>query len=131
MPDTCDTVDTKRVYLCDSGGQYKTGTTDVTRTVHFGTPTDEERDCFTRVLKVSDALRSVIHVPERHHWLRIYTRTPVYHMLRLFVCIVIVRATVAYAALAEVRFLLHCISDLVQVVSSGSASYFGVHHFTM
>jgi Xaa-Pro aminopeptidase len=27
------------------------GTTDVTRTLHFGTPTQEEKECFTRVLK--------------------------------------------------------------------------------
>ncbi|KAK3856778.1 hypothetical protein Pcinc_036921 [Petrolisthes cinctipes] len=39
------------IYLCDSGAQYRDGTTDVTRTVHFGTPTDFERECFTRVLK--------------------------------------------------------------------------------
>lgn len=42
-------VDT--LYLCDSGGQYLDGTTDVTRTVHFGTPSDYEKECFTRVLK--------------------------------------------------------------------------------
>lgn len=40
-----------QLYLCDSGGQYKDGTTDVTRTMHFGTPTDYEKECFTRVLK--------------------------------------------------------------------------------
>ncbi|KRT78593.1 Peptidase [Oryctes borbonicus] len=39
------------VYLCDSGGQYKDGTTDVTRTFHFGTPTTFEKECYTRVLK--------------------------------------------------------------------------------
>lgn len=39
------------IYLCDSGGQYRDGTTDVTRTLHFGTPTDYEKECFTRVLK--------------------------------------------------------------------------------
>jgi Xaa-Pro aminopeptidase len=33
------------------GGQYKDGTTDVTRTYHFGTPNNFEKDCFTRVLK--------------------------------------------------------------------------------
>lgn len=27
-----------QMYLCDSGGQYCDGTTDVTRTVHLGTP---------------------------------------------------------------------------------------------
>ncbi len=49
---SCGIVDANHVYLLDSGAQYKNGTTDVTRTVHFGQPTDEERDCFTRVLKV-------------------------------------------------------------------------------
>ena len=36
--------------LVDSGGQYLDGTTDVTRAFHFGTPTDEEKEVFTRVL---------------------------------------------------------------------------------
>jgi Xaa-Pro aminopeptidase len=39
------------MYLCDSGAQYLDGTTDVTRTWHFGTPTDYEKECFTRVFK--------------------------------------------------------------------------------
>lgn len=38
------------VYLCDSGGHYSDGTTDVTRTLHFGQPTAEQIDAFTRVL---------------------------------------------------------------------------------
>uniref|UniRef100_A0A6G1SPX4 Xaa-Pro aminopeptidase 1 n=1 Tax=Aceria tosichella TaxID=561515 RepID=A0A6G1SPX4_9ACAR len=41
----------KEMYLIDSGAQYLDGTTDVTRTVHFGQPTEKERECFTRVLK--------------------------------------------------------------------------------
>ncbi|HYG47867.1 MAG TPA: aminopeptidase P family protein [Allosphingosinicella sp.] len=39
------------LYLVDSGGQYPDGTTDVTRTVAIGEPTEEMRDRFTRVLK--------------------------------------------------------------------------------
>jgi len=39
------------LYLVDSGAQYRDGTTDVTRTVAIGTPSDEMRDRFTRVLK--------------------------------------------------------------------------------
>ncbi len=39
------------IYLCDSGGQYKDGTTDITRTVIIGTPTDEMRTANTLVLK--------------------------------------------------------------------------------
>ncbi|TPX58919.1 hypothetical protein SpCBS45565_g07872 [Spizellomyces sp. 'palustris'] len=49
--ETCATIQVDQLYLCDSGAQYKDGTTDVTRTVHFGTPTAEEKDAFTRVLK--------------------------------------------------------------------------------
>lgn len=44
------------LYLVDSGGQYRDGTTDITRTVAIGTPTDEMRDRFTRVLKGHIAL---------------------------------------------------------------------------
>jgi Xaa-Pro aminopeptidase len=39
------------LYLVDSGAQYLDGTTDVTRTVAVGEPTEEMRDRFTRVLK--------------------------------------------------------------------------------
>jgi Xaa-Pro aminopeptidase len=39
------------LFLLDSGAQYEDGTTDVTRTVALGEPTDEMRDRFTRVLK--------------------------------------------------------------------------------
>ncbi|XP_036404920.1 xaa-Pro aminopeptidase 2 [Megalops cyprinoides] len=38
------------MYLVDSGGQYLDGTTDITRTVHWGTPTDFQKEAFTRVL---------------------------------------------------------------------------------
>ena len=44
-------LDTSAPILIDSGGQYTYGTTDVTRTWHFGKPTDEFRDVYTRVLK--------------------------------------------------------------------------------
>ncbi|WP_324748822.1 aminopeptidase P family protein [Sphingomonas sp. LY54] len=39
------------IYLVDSGGQYPDGTTDITRTIIVGEPTNEMRDRFTRVLK--------------------------------------------------------------------------------
>ena len=44
------------LYLVDSGGQYRDGTTDITRTVAVGTPTPEMKDRFTRVLKGHIAL---------------------------------------------------------------------------
>jgi len=39
------------IYLIDSGGQYLDGTTDITRTIALGTPTEEQKDRFTRVLQ--------------------------------------------------------------------------------
>lgn len=39
------------LYLVDSGGQYRDGTTDITRTVVRGTASDEMKDRYTRVLK--------------------------------------------------------------------------------
>uniref|UniRef100_UPI002604D77C aminopeptidase family protein P n=1 Tax=uncultured Bartonella sp. TaxID=104108 RepID=UPI002604D77C len=39
------------LYLVDSGAQYRDGTTDVTRTVAVGQAGDEEKRCFTLVLK--------------------------------------------------------------------------------
>ncbi len=41
----------KDIFLCDSGGQYKYGTTDVTRTVCFSKPSKRIKNIFTRVLK--------------------------------------------------------------------------------
>uniref|UniRef100_A0A672JE21 X-prolyl aminopeptidase (aminopeptidase P) 2, membrane-bound n=1 Tax=Salarias fasciatus TaxID=181472 RepID=A0A672JE21_SALFA len=42
------TVD--EMYLVDSGGQYLDGTTDITRTVHWGKPTAMQKEAYTRVL---------------------------------------------------------------------------------
>jgi len=47
----CSLIDRESVYLCDTGGQYLDGTTDVTRTLHFGSPTADERRAYTRVLQ--------------------------------------------------------------------------------
>lgn len=47
------------LYLVDSGGQYLDGTTDVTRTVAIGTPTQEQITRFTQVLKGHIALSGI------------------------------------------------------------------------
>jgi Xaa-Pro aminopeptidase len=39
------------LFLVDSGGQYLDGTTDITRTLAVGTPSEEMRERFTRVLR--------------------------------------------------------------------------------
>ena len=41
----------KDIFLCDSGGQYKYGTTDVTRTICFSKQKKSVKDIFTKVLK--------------------------------------------------------------------------------
>ncbi|MEW6438238.1 MAG: aminopeptidase P family protein [Pseudomonadota bacterium] len=48
------------IFLIDSGGQYEDGTTDITRTLAVGTPTQEMRDRFTRVLKGHIAIARAI-----------------------------------------------------------------------
>lgn len=44
-------VKSGELLLIDSGGQYVDGTTDITRTVIVGQPTDEHRKCYTLVLQ--------------------------------------------------------------------------------
>ncbi len=46
--------------LVDSGAQYEDGTTDVTRTIAIGEPTQEMRDRFTRVLRGHIAIARAI-----------------------------------------------------------------------
>ena len=53
-------LETGTLYLIDSGGQYVNGTTDITRTVPIGEPTEEMRDRFTRVLKGHIAIATAV-----------------------------------------------------------------------
>lgn len=48
------------MFLVDSGGQYVTGTTDVTRTMHMGTPLQEQAEDYTMVLKAHIHLASLV-----------------------------------------------------------------------
>ncbi|KAF8028719.1 hypothetical protein BT93_E1391 [Corymbia citriodora subsp. variegata] len=56
QPNTCAELDADSIYLFDSGAQYLDGTTDITRTVHFGRPSAHEKACYTAVLKGHIAL---------------------------------------------------------------------------
>lgn len=60
--ESCATLDNKNgsMLLLDSGGQYLDGTTDITRTIALGTPTDEQKKHFTLVLKGHIALATAI-----------------------------------------------------------------------
>jgi Xaa-Pro aminopeptidase len=51
---------TPGIFLVDSGGQYLDGTTDITRTIAIGPPSEEMRDRFTRVLKGHIAIATAV-----------------------------------------------------------------------
>ena len=55
-PDSNRTLDQGSLYLVDSGAQYPDGTTDVTRTIAIGKPSNEMRNRFTLVLQGHIAL---------------------------------------------------------------------------
>jgi Xaa-Pro aminopeptidase len=55
-PETNRCLEPGTLYLVDSGGQYLDGTTDITRTLAIGCPSDEHRDRYTRVLQGHIAL---------------------------------------------------------------------------
>jgi Xaa-Pro aminopeptidase len=48
---SCRTIKKNDIFLCDSGGQYKYGTTDVTRTICFTKPKPSVKNIYTKVLK--------------------------------------------------------------------------------
>ena len=47
----CRTINRNDILLCDSGGQYNYGTTDVTRTICFSKQKNSIKNIFTKVLK--------------------------------------------------------------------------------
>ncbi|MBT4932109.1 MAG: aminopeptidase P family protein [Rhodospirillaceae bacterium] len=57
-PETNRQLETGSLLLLDSGGQYLDGTTDITRTLAVGVPSDEMRKHFTLVLKGHIAIAS-------------------------------------------------------------------------
>ena len=54
----CRVVRNKDIFLCDSGGQYNYGTTDVTRTICFSKQSQNIKNIFTNVLKGHIAVAS-------------------------------------------------------------------------
>ncbi len=49
--ENCKNLNRKDIFLCDSGGQYKYGTTDVTRTICFNNQKHNIKKIFSKVLK--------------------------------------------------------------------------------
>jgi Xaa-Pro aminopeptidase len=62
-PDPHTKLNDGDLFLLDSGAQYLGGTTDATRTVCVSTPTDDQRRCYTGVLKAHLALASCVFPP--------------------------------------------------------------------
>jgi len=56
-------IDRSNLYLVDSGGQYLDGTTDVTRTFHYGEPSEVQKQRYTDVLRGSIQL-ALVQAPE-------------------------------------------------------------------
>ncbi|HEX3017092.1 MAG TPA: aminopeptidase P family protein [Caproicibacter sp.] len=59
-PDACKPLEKNGLLLVDSGGQYPDGTTDITRTFALGPVTEEEKECYTYVLKSHIALAMAV-----------------------------------------------------------------------
>ena len=59
-PDSCKKLEKEGFLLVDSGGQYPDATTDVTRTYALGPVTEEEKTCYTWVLKSHVALATAV-----------------------------------------------------------------------
>jgi Xaa-Pro aminopeptidase len=57
---TCRDIKGNGLLLVDSGGQYRWGTTDITRTRSIGTPSQEMRESYTRVLKGHIAVANAV-----------------------------------------------------------------------
>lgn len=53
-------IGNQSTYLLDSGGQYLDGTTDITRTTHYGEPSEFQRETYTRVLMGAVDMMSLI-----------------------------------------------------------------------
>lgn len=61
IPETCLEVKPEGFLLIDSGGQYKDGTTDITRTVAVGELTKQMKSDYTNVLKGHIAIATTIY----------------------------------------------------------------------
>ncbi len=69
------------MYLIDSGAHYFEGTTDITRTICVGKPSQEMKDNFTRVLKGNIALAKAVFPTNTHGYqLDILARKPLWEV---------------------------------------------------
>ena len=77
------TLKPEGLLLVDSGGQYKTGTTDITRVISLGNITQEEKDDYTIVLKGTiEGTQAVFPTGTRGYQIDAITRRPIWAKLR-------------------------------------------------
>ncbi|CAL8095264.1 unnamed protein product [Orchesella dallaii] len=60
LPETNKRVTQHSMFLLDAGATYRDGTTDITRTFHYGTPSNHQREAYTRVLKGQIAVAKAV-----------------------------------------------------------------------
>ena len=78
-PDTNKQIDRTSLLLIDSGANYYDGTTDITRTIALGEPTDSQRRDFTLVMKGHIAISTAIFPEGIHgHQLDALARMPLW-----------------------------------------------------
>ncbi|WP_411972906.1 aminopeptidase P family protein [Sphingobacterium sp. Lzh-3] len=76
-------LQSKGLLLVDSGGQYNTGTTDITRVVTLGGLTQEEKEDYTLVLKGTiEGSQAVFPTGTRGYQIDAITRRPLWETLR-------------------------------------------------
>ncbi|MGN0002044.1 MAG: aminopeptidase P family protein [Sphingobacterium composti] len=77
------TLKPEGLLLVDSGGQYKTGTTDITRVISLGNITQEEKDDYTIVLKGTiEGSQAIFPVGSKGYQIDAITRRPMWATLR-------------------------------------------------
>lgn len=76
-------LETTGLLLVDSGGQYETGTTDITRVIALGTPTAEEKEDYTIVLKGTiEGSMAIYTKGTRGYQIDAITRRPIWATMR-------------------------------------------------
>lgn len=82
-PSSNYTLEAKGLLLVDSGGQYRTGTTDITRVVSLGAITQEEQDDYTIILKgLIEGSQAIYPTGSKGYQIDAITRRPIWSTLR-------------------------------------------------
>lgn len=82
-PQSNYTLKQEGLLLVDSGGQYNTGTTDITRVVSLGNITQEEKDDYTMVLKGTiEGSQAIFPMGSKGYQIDAITRRPMWATLR-------------------------------------------------